>query len=334
MSAARPVLYSFRRCPYAMRARWALLQAGQLVQWREIELKDKPAPMLEASPKATVPVLVLADGTVIDESLAVMHWALKQADPCDLRRQGSGKTQDSIQQLIELNDTTFKHHLDRFKYTDRYPGQSRQEHQQQGLEVLRSWSDQIDGCGGWLVDASCSLADVALWPFVRQWRIADPDGFDADQSLQPLRGWLRRFLQDPDFERLMQRADPWHPGGLQPLFPADAVDVPADQPLFHLAMAEDWNAASLSGQYDMSTRGLRLDQVGFIHLSWREQVAATFERFYADAESVVLLTIDAARLTAPLRADAIPSGELFPHLYGPLPIEAVVDAAPYLDSEL
>ena len=331
--SARPVLYSFRRCPYAMRARWALLQAGQIVHWREIELKDKPAPMLEASPKGTVPVLVLADGTVIDESVAVMHWALNQADPCDLRRQGSGKTQDCIQQLIELNDTIFKHHLDRFKYTDRYPGQSRQQHQQQGLDVLRSWSDRIEDCGGWLVDGRCSLADGALWPFVRQWRIADPEGFDADEALEPLRGWLMRFLQHPDFERLMQRADPWHPGGLQPLFPADAVDVPADQPLFHLAMAEDWKAARLSGQYDMSTRGLRLDQVGFIHLSWREQVAATFERFYADAESVVLLTIDAARLTAPLRADAIPSGELFPHLYGPLPIEAVVDSAPYLDSE-
>ena len=330
----RPVLYSFRRCPYAMRARWALLMAGQLVQWREIELKDKPAPMLEASPKGTVPVLVLADGTVIDESLAIMHWALTQADPCDLRRQGTGKAQDRILQLIELNDTTFKHHLDRFKYTDRYPGQSRQEHQQQGLEVLRSWSDQIDACGGWLVDTSCSLADVALWPFVRQWRIADPEGFDADPSLQPLRGWLMRFLQDPDFERLMQRADPWHPGGLQPLFPADAVDVPADQPLFHLAMAEDWKTATQSGHYEMSTRGLRLDQVGFIHLSWREQVAATHERFYADAESVVLLTIDAARLTAPLRADAIPSGELFPHLYGPLPMEAVVNSSPYFDSEL
>ena len=333
MSAARPVLYSFRRCPYAMRARWALLQAGQLVQWREIELKDKPAPMLEASPKGTVPVLVLADGKVIDESLAVMRWALNQADPCDLRRQGSSKTQDCIRQLIELNDTTFKHHLDRFKYTDRYPGQSRQEHQQQGLDVLRSWSDRIEDCGGWLVDGRCSLADGALWPFVRQWRIADPEGFDADEALEPLRGWLMRFLQHPDFERLMQRADPWHPGGLQPLFPADAVDVPADQPLFHLAMAEDWKAARLSGQYDMSTRGLRLDQVGFIHLSWREQVAGTFERFYADAESVILLTIDAARLTSPLRGDAIPSGELFPHLYGALPIEAVIDSGPYLVSE-
>ena len=179
------------------------------------------------------------------------------------------------------------------------------------MRVLRSWSDRIDDCGGWLLDASCSLADVALWPFVRQWRLADPEGFDADQSLAPLRGWLMRFLQGPDFERLMQRADPWHPGGLQPLYPADAVDVPADQHLFHLAIAEDWKAASQSGHYDISTRGLRLDQVGFIHLSWREQVAVTFERFYADAESVVLLRIDTARLNSPLRADAIPSGELF-----------------------
>ena len=331
--SVRPVLYSFRRCPYAMRARWALLQAGQLVQWREIELRHKPTPMLEASPKGTVPVLVLADGMVIDESLAVMHWALDQADPSDLRRQRSTKQQDSIRQLIQCNDTTFKHHLDRFKYSDRYPGHSRQAHQKEGLDVLRGWSERIDACGGWLVDASCSLADGALWPFVRQWRIADPEGFDADASLEPLRGWLMRFLQEPAFERLMQRADPWQPGGLQPLFPADAVSVPADQPLFHLAMAEDWKAASQTGHYAMSTRGRRLDQVGFIHLSWREQVAGTFERFYADAESVVLLTIDAARLTSPLRADAIAGGELFPHLYGPLPIEAVVDSRPYLGSQ-
>ena len=329
----RPVLYSFRRCPFAMRARWALLQAGLIVQWREIELKNKPEPMLEASPKATVPVLVLADGTVIDESLTVMRWALNHADPRDLCRGDSGQKQACIRQLIELNDTTFKHHLDRFKYTDRYPGQSRQEHQQQGLGVLRSWSERIDDCGGWLVDGRCSLADGALWPFVRQWRIADPEGFDADETLKPLCGWLMRFLQHPDFERLMQRADPWHPGGLQPLFPADAIDVPVDQHLFHLALADDWNAASRSGRYGISTRGLHLDQVGFIHLSWREQVAGTYERFYADADSVVLLTIDAARLTAPLRADAIPSGELFPHLYGPLPINAVIDAAPYSGSE-
>ena len=83
---AAPVLYSFRRCPYAMRARWSLLQAGIIVQWREVALKAKPAQMLALSPKGTVPVLALADGTVIDESLGVMEWAFAQADPCDWRR--------------------------------------------------------------------------------------------------------------------------------------------------------------------------------------------------------------------------------------------------------
>tara|TARA_B100001121_G_scaffold73364_1_gene65043 strand:+ start:2549 stop:3550 length:1002 start_codon:yes stop_codon:yes gene_type:complete len=325
----RPVLYSFRRCPYAMRARWALLQAGLLVSWREIELRDKPEQMLEVSPKGTVPVLVLGDDTVIDESLAMMHWALSQADPRNLRRLGSGDQQTCIQKLIELNDTTFKHHLDRFKYTDRYPGESKEEHRRAGLTLLRTWSQRIDDCGGWLVDSRCSLADGAIWPFVRQWRIADPQGFDSDDALRPLRDWLSRFLDAPDFERLMQRADPWHPGGLQPRFPADAVDVPTDQPLFHLALAEDWTAACQSGDYGISTRGLRLDQVGFIHLSWQEQVAATFERFYADAGRVVMLTIDPTLLTSPLRADASPSGELFPHLYGRLPIKAVIDASSY-----
>ena len=108
-----PILYSFRRCPYAMRARWALLEAGLLVQWREIALKAKPAEMLAASPKGTVPVLVLPDGAVIEESLAVMHWALDQADPRERRNNGNASA------LIEQNDGAFKHHLDRFKYTDR-----------------------------------------------------------------------------------------------------------------------------------------------------------------------------------------------------------------------
>ena len=131
----------------------------------------------------------------------------------------------------------------------------------------------------------------------------------------------------------MQRADPWDPGGLQPHFPADAVAVPADQPLFHLALSEDWHAAQGAGIYAISTRGLAVDQVGFMHLSWQEQVAATYERFYADAGSVMLLTIDPKALTAPLRADAIPSGELFPHLYGPLPLTAVTAACLYPATE-
>ena len=299
-----------------MRARWALLESGLLVQWREIALKTKPAEMLAASPKGTVPVLVLPDGTVIEESRAVMEWALEQADPRELRWAGEAST------LIEQNDRPFKHHLDRFKYTDRYPGTNKEEQRNAGLTILKSWNQRIAE-QGWLLGERISLADAAIWPFVRQWRIADPEGFDNDNSLGALRSWLTRFLEDPRFERLMQRADPWSAGGQQHHFPADAVAVPLDQPLFHLALKDDWQAAQANGSYRISTRGMGLDQVGFIHCSWQEQVNATFERFYADAGDVLLLEIDAAAVDAPLRADAIPSGELFPHLYGPLRLEAV-----------
>ena len=305
-----------------MRARWALLEAGLSVHWREIELKHKPAEMLQCSAKGTVPVLVLTDGTVIDESEAVMRWALAQADPRGLLQAGEASA------LIAQNDGAFKHHLDRFKYTDRYPGESRDEHRDAGLCILAGWSQRIKE-HAWLNGAAISLADAALWPFVRQWRLADPEGFEADGQLAPLREWLNRFLEDPSFERLMQRADPWSPGGLQPIFPADATAVPLDQPLFHLALKSDWEQARETGTYQWSTRGMRLEQVGFIHCSWQEQVAKTFERFYADAGDVVLLEIDPTRLTAPLRADAIPTGELFPHLYGPLPIEALRSIIPY-----
>ena len=320
-----PVLYSFRRCPYAMRARWSLIQAGLLVRWREIELKRKPAEMLVASPKGTVPVLVLSDGTVIDESIDVMHWALAHADPRELLtvRDSDG--------LIEENDGPFKHHLDRFKYTDRYPGENKLTHQQAGVAILRDWSARI-ALQGWLLGGQMTVVDGAIWPFVRQWRIADPNLFDADPQLIPLREWLNRFLDDPMFERLMQRADPWSEKGSQPIFPADAVVVPRGQPLFHLALGSDWRAAQTSGEYQISTRGMTLAQVGFIHCSWESQLAATYERFYADAGEVLLLTIDPTRIKAPLRADAIANGELFPHLYGALPVAAVSEVRPYTTS--
>ena len=305
-----------------MRARWALLQAGLLVQWREIALKAKPAAMLEVSTKGTVPVLVLPDGSVIDESLAIMHWALQQADPRGvLKAEGSAC-------LIEENDGPFKHHLDRYKYTDRYPGASKEEHRQAGLVILRSWSERISR-NGWLLADRMALADAALWPFVRQWRLTDAVEFDADHQLKPLREWLMRFLDDPMMERLMQRADPWLPGGMQPVFPADATAIPMDQPLFHLALESDWQAAVQQGDYRVSTRGFSLEQVGFIHLSWQEQVQDTFDRFYADAGAVLTLRINPKLVSAPLRADAIHTGVLFPHLYGPLPIASVVEVSPF-----
>ena len=167
---ALPILYSFRRCPYAIRARMALAVAGIAVELREVLLRDKPLAMLEASAKGTVPVLVLPNGTVIDESEAVMRWALAQADPRGLLNAANSSA------LIAENDGMFKHHLDRFKYTDRYPGTNNEEQRAAGLAILTSWNQRI-AAKGWLLGEHCSLADAALWPFVRQWRIADPEGF-------------------------------------------------------------------------------------------------------------------------------------------------------------
>jgi len=326
-----PVLYSFRRCPYAMRARWSLLNSGLMVECREVSLRSKPQALLEASAKGTVPVLVLPSGQVIDESLAVMHWALAQADPLDLLATAMTADQRAcISAVIARNDAVFKHHLDRFKYADRYPGACRDEHHSQGLLILRDWAESV-ARSGWLVGDRCTLADAAVWPFVRQWRIADPDGFDRCEDLLPLRQWLDRFLDSGVFSRLMQRWDPWMPGDPPLLFPADAEAVSLTQPLFHLALARDWHQALEDGVYRISTRGRTLNQEGFIHASTAEQLSDTYRRFYADAGDVLLLRLDPQLLPMPLRADPSPTGDCFPHLYGELPVDRVIHVSRYED---
>ncbi|MCP9911175.1 glutathione S-transferase N-terminal domain-containing protein, partial [Cyanobium sp. BA20m-p-22] len=150
----RPILYSFRRCPYAIRARLALaaagLRPGVNLELREVHLQAKPPELLEASAKGTVPVLVLPDGRVLDESLGIMHWALARSDPHRWLG-GWGPAQlAAMEALINANDGPFKHHLDRFKYPDRYPGEACEAHRQAGLAILRSWSPRLEP-GGWLL---------------------------------------------------------------------------------------------------------------------------------------------------------------------------------------
>ena len=151
-----PLLYSFRRCPYAMRARWALLVSGLLVNLREVALNNKPPELLQASQKGTVPVLITADGAVIDESIDIMHWALQQADPFDGLRSGKTGEQKTIQQLIEQNDGPFKYHLDRFKYACRFKGEDAEEHRNMARDILVEWNARLlqqesSDCYGWLV---------------------------------------------------------------------------------------------------------------------------------------------------------------------------------------
>lgn len=225
-----PVLYSFRRCPYAMRARLAIAASGNRVALREVKLAAKPEAMLAASPKGTVPVLVLPGGQVIAESLDVMRWALGRHDPERwLDRDDPA--------LIERNDGAFKHNLDRYKYPERYGyAQASAEalaHRERALGFLRDLDtrlarqDQLGagqpGAGkigaGQLCGAVRGLADMAIMPFVRQFAAVDPAWF-ASLPLPHLQRWLEEHLASALFGAVMGRFAPWREGDAPVIFPA------------------------------------------------------------------------------------------------------------------
>lgn len=196
-------LYSFRRCPYAMRARLALRYAGVPVQIVEVSLKAKPAEMLALSPKGTVPVLALED-RVIDESLEIMHWALAQHDPEDWRLSTAPSAQARMAALIAENDQVFKVHLNRYKYAERYPEAPMEHYRGQGEAFLA----RLDGLlqqRRYLLAEHPSLADMALLPFVRQFAHVDREWF-AQTPHGALQRWLREWLESPLFVGVMAKS--------------------------------------------------------------------------------------------------------------------------------
>ncbi|PZW91996.1 glutathione S-transferase [Pseudomonas sp. 478] len=195
-------LYSFRRCPYAMRARMALRYSGVAVNIVEVSLKDKPAEMLALSSKGTVPVLSV-DGQVIDESLAIMHWALAQNDPQDWLLKDAPAGQQLIAGLIEENDQVFKVHLNRYKYAERYPEQPMTVYRAEGEVFLRRLDELLEG-RDYLLAEHPSLADVALMPFVRQFAHVDREWF-GQTPYRRLQAWLQRFLESELFIGVMQK---------------------------------------------------------------------------------------------------------------------------------
>jgi len=202
MRPADPVLHSFRRCPYAIRARLALAMSGAPCEVREVKLAAKPASMIEASPKGTVPVLVLPDGTVIDESLNVMRWALAAHDPEHwLARDDPA--------LIAANDGAFKHDLDRYKYPERY-GSDPMTHRDAALTFVRLLDERL-ASGPQLCGVERGLADMAILPFVRQFAAVDREWFVA-QPLAHLQAWLERHLASALFHSVMLRLAPWNSG--------------------------------------------------------------------------------------------------------------------------
>jgi glutathione S-transferase len=326
------ILWSFRRCPYAIRARLALAQAGVTVEVRELNLAVRPPEFVALGAPGTVPVLERSDGSRLRESLEIMVWALAAHDPGDwLHRVGEASSAaeawEEVMALVAENDGPFKHHLDRFKYANRFPGADPLVHREAALTILRRWNGRLEhtsqaGEPRWLLGERSCLADWALLPFVRQFRLADPAGFEAAVGIGALQAWLARFEAGGELAAVMA----------PPLAPRHPWRSPSW--LYHLALAEEWQQAQAAGVYRRSTRGLSIEQVGYLHASHGDQIAATFERFYSDAGPVRLLSIDPQRLEAAgleVKEEAAPdSGELFPHVYGgPLPCEAVVAAEPY-----
>jgi len=212
-----PTLYSFRRCPYAMRARLALSASRQQCYLREIVLRDKPTEMVEISPKATVPVLKLLDDTVLEESLDIMHWALGKNDPESWLEPEAG-TLDEVHALIAESDGPFKHNLDRYKYAIRYEeGTDPVHHRTEGAKFLEKLNERLSQHKHLFGDKPC-LADFAIFPFVRQFVNTDREWFDA-QPLPHLQAWLAGHLESDRFKNIMTKWTVWAPGDDEPVFP-------------------------------------------------------------------------------------------------------------------
>jgi len=214
-ATALPVLYSFRRCPYAMRARLALIAGDTRCELREVVLRDKPAEMLAASPKGTVPVLVMADGTVLEQSLDVMLWALRRHDPQRWLQPEVGTLEDMLA-LVAACDNGFKPQLDRYKYPGRFT-EAEDSARERGAQFLRELEARLS-VSAHLAGAHATLADAALMPFVRQFAMVDPAWFDA-QPWPRLHAWLSAWMASDLFARAMPKYAPWKPGEAGIAFP-------------------------------------------------------------------------------------------------------------------
>lgn len=195
----KPKLFTYRRCPYAIRSRLALYQAGIDYEPIEISLKDKPSDFLVLSQKGTVPVLLQSDGKFIEESLEIMLWALNINDPDHwILKDG-----DVSQKLILENDFNFKKNLDRYKYADRFPGNSKEYYRSQCEIFLNLLNAKLE-LKKYLMEDKISLADIAIFPFVRQFFLVDENWF-LNCKYDVLKKWLHSFIDSQIFKEVMKK---------------------------------------------------------------------------------------------------------------------------------
>ncbi len=212
-----PILYSFRRCPYAIRARMALAYAGITYELREVSLKNKPQAMLDISPKGTTPVMQVFERkgdseysfVVLEESLDIMNWAIQQNDPLNWQIL-SDKSLAIAEHLINTNDREFKQALDRYKYPNRFPERSPEFYRQQAEEFLQVLELQLQQYTSFLICDRQTLVDVAIFPFVRQLAYVDIDWF-ISSPYPHLQQWLKLHETSALFELVMQKSPVWIP---------------------------------------------------------------------------------------------------------------------------
>ena len=210
MSDQKPILYSFIRCPYAIRARMALIYAHIQCHLREVDLKHKPAHLLKISPKGTVPVLLLPDHSVIDESLDIMQWAVTQHDPSHIKNSMNLTVVNEIQKC-------FTPLVRRYKYSEE--GSLEQNMAKKGVaQCLADFERQLTQ-QSYFSGAQWGLTDLAVFPFFRQCALVDPDWF-ATQNIPTLQHWLQQPLNSDLFQQCMQKTEPWQPDDLPIIFPS------------------------------------------------------------------------------------------------------------------
>ncbi len=216
-SSQLPILYSFRRCPYAMRARMAIQASGIKVELREVLLRNKPEQMLQKSAKGTVPVLVLGDGQVIDESLDIMLWTLNQNDPENWLESMQRFDEINPHDLINENDMSFKNNLDKYKYFLRHPDKTQQDYRKQA-EVFLDKLEQRLLQHAFLNGQEISLSDIAIFPFIRQFAAVDKKWFQQSKY-SSLKNWLKYFLDFKHFKKIMDKYQPWEQDAAGIIFP-------------------------------------------------------------------------------------------------------------------
>ena len=216
------ILYSFRRCPYAIRARWALRESLVKVEIREVDLKNKPVDLIKNSKNKTVPLLILKNGEIIEESLDIILWTLSNSKKSDLKKFFPNNLKEEILNIIRENDQEFKFHLDRFKYASRFDEKDKDYHFYEAQNIIRKWNFLLKDNpkrNFWLVGENETIADWCIWPFVRQFKIACEHQKIDNQFDDSMIRWLNYFETNNNYKDVMNKYEIWNQSSKVSYFP-------------------------------------------------------------------------------------------------------------------